>query len=225
MSETDHTVNPMQRRQWSKEEDEICRKYYPSEGSSVSLRLPGRTRQACVLRARYLGVSCNKEVRYKKRNRWTQEEIEILKKYYPEEGARVVKRLPNRTATNCTSKASELKIRSIGAKKEHARWTKEDDEILHKYFPIEGEACFTRFPYRTYRACQARARNSGLTKRHILLWSEEEDKILRENYPVMKTRVTELLPQRSKAACSLRASQKKISSRRNSKREDSDEDE
>lgn len=29
-------------------------------------------------------------------NSWTPEEIEILKKYYPEEGARVVKRLPNR---------------------------------------------------------------------------------------------------------------------------------
>ena len=148
-----------------------------------------------------------------------------LKKYYPEEGARVVKRLPNRTATNCTSKASELKIRSTGAKKEYARWTKEDNEILRKYYPIEGEACFTRFPYRTYRACQAHARKIGLAKPHMLPWTEEEERILRENYPVMRTRITELLPHRSKAACTLRASQKKISSRNKSKREYSDEDE
>ena len=225
MSESNYVENPKQRRQWTEEEDEICRKYYPSEGSSINKRLHGRTRQACRLRARFLGISSNKEVRYMRSNSWTPEEIEILKKYYPEEGARVVKRLPNRTATNCTSKASELKIRSTGAKKEYARWTKEDNEILRKYYPIEGEACFTRFPYRTYRACQAHARKIGLAKPHMLPWTEEEERILRENYPVMRTQITELLPHRSKAACTLRASQKKISSRNKSKREYSDEDE
>ena len=80
MSESNYVENPKQRRQWTEEEDEICRKYYPSEGSSINKRLHGRTRQACRLRARFLGISSNKEVRYMRSNSWTPEEIEILKK-------------------------------------------------------------------------------------------------------------------------------------------------
>ena len=43
-------------------------------------------------------------------NKWTDEEVEILKKYYPCEGGKVLDRLPNKTAVNIYYKASLMKL-------------------------------------------------------------------------------------------------------------------
>ena len=74
---------------WTKEEDDIIKKYYPIEGENIKRRLNGRTYTAIKTRARKLGVF------YK--NRWTKEEDDILRKYYPIEGVKVIERLENRT--------------------------------------------------------------------------------------------------------------------------------
>lgn len=47
---------------------------------------------------------------------WNDEEIEILKKYYPLEGKNVADRLPYKTKKQCLSKAHTLKLRSVNSK-------------------------------------------------------------------------------------------------------------
>ena len=42
---------------WKRQEDDVIRRYYPSDGSDIEDLLPGRTRKAIRERARRLGVA------------------------------------------------------------------------------------------------------------------------------------------------------------------------
>lgn len=44
---------------------------------------------------------------------WTEEEKEIIKKYYPIEGKEIVKRFPNKTLTSIRSKVSRLNLNVV----------------------------------------------------------------------------------------------------------------
>lgn len=102
---------------YSVEEDEIIRKYYPIEGTMVSKRLNNRTPDSVRCRARRLGIKVEelKVVSSERRNyanskSWSDDEIEILKYYYPIEGKKVLERLPYRSLSSITKKAAQLKI-------------------------------------------------------------------------------------------------------------------
>ena len=96
---------------WTEEENEIVRKYYPTEGKLVYKRLIGRTPKACINHAKILGCTI------KERKTWTEEELDILKKYYFSEGLNIVKRLPNRDLSTIRNKASKLGINSRRGKR------------------------------------------------------------------------------------------------------------
>ena len=49
-------IIPVNRQEWTPEEDAILREFYPTEGYSVVGRLPGRTEYACQARASTLGL-------------------------------------------------------------------------------------------------------------------------------------------------------------------------
>ena len=92
------------RKYWTKEEEDILRKYYPEEGIAVINRLKDKD-ELCIrnkVRHMKLGGQINK---------WTDEEIAILSKYYPLEGGKVKDRLPNKTVSNIYYKASLLKLK------------------------------------------------------------------------------------------------------------------
>lgn len=74
----------LQGREWTEEENEILRKYYPIEGYNVADRLKGRTRSAIQNQVKRLDLNIN--------SLWTEEEIEILKKWYPIERYKVTER-------------------------------------------------------------------------------------------------------------------------------------
>lgn len=60
---------------------------------------------------------------------WSDEEIKILKKYYPLEGKKVASRLPYKTEKQCLDKAIRLKIKSIGSKTskyKYVSWNEKD---------------------------------------------------------------------------------------------------
>jgi len=174
---------------WTEEEDKIIRKYYPIEGSKVAERLPGRTKDTCIYRAKTLKINSDKF--------WTKEEDEILKKYYPIEGMDVVKRLPGRTRNGCKARARLFNVLVLH------HWTPEEDEILKKYYPTEGGDVYKRLPGRTSSACVSRASNFIIQMRPY--WTEEEDKIIREYYPTEGSKVAERLPGRTSSACKNRA--------------------
>ena len=147
------------------------------------------------------------------KKRWTTEEIEILKKYYPTEGDAVFKRLPGRTAKSCRIQASKLKIsKNISStivqddRKYIRLWTKAEDEILREYYAEEGSNVRYRLNQRSAESCRGRAAALGLaysgTNRK---WSHREDEILKKYYTTEGSEIQKRLHERTKEACNKRA--------------------
>ena len=80
------------------------------------------------------------------KKRWTADEIEILRKYYPAEGDQVCERLSGRTAKSCRIQASKMEIsKNISSSatvqndvKYVRLWTEAEDKILREYYAAEG---------------------------------------------------------------------------------------
>lgn len=121
---------------------------------------------------------------------WTEEEIEILKKYYLIEGINVKDRLENRTKVAIIHKAHQLKLKT------HKSWTEEEINILRRYYPIEGFEVMNRLENRTKMAIQKKANQLKLKINKP--WTEEEIKILKKYYPVEGIKVVDRLHGRTK---------------------------
>lgn len=101
---------------WSKAEEELLRKSYPTEGSALADRLPGRSRSAVIQRAKKLGIWFDgdfKKVRASVQavNMWSAEEDDVIRCCYPTEGRKVSNRLPKRTPDACYMRAQKLGVR------------------------------------------------------------------------------------------------------------------
>lgn len=83
------------------------------------------------------------------------------------------------------------------------KWTEEEDNVLRKYYPVEGKRCYIRLEGKTERECIKRVRLLGIE--HTKLWSSEEDDILRRYYPSDKDSVWKRLPGRTQSAINRRA--------------------
>ena len=98
--------------EWTKEEDDTIREFYPSEGGNVYLRLKDRTYNTVMGRASALGVRYINE----KQKGWTEREDSIIKENYAKLGGSVVKLLPGRTYNAIILRASILGVRRRGRK-------------------------------------------------------------------------------------------------------------
>lgn len=147
-------------------------------------------------------------------NSWTEEEIEIIKKYYSAEGSiGCAERLKNRKITTINSVARKLGIEYIGDS-----WQINEDEIIKKYYPTEGvSGCVKRLPRRTPTAIIARASRIGVNLN--ALWSEEELQLLKRYYPVEGAEgVKKHLPHKTVNQIASKAQSLKIKSLRHQKR-------
>ena len=122
---------------------------------------------------------------------WKEEEIEILKKWYPIEGLSVEKRLKDRTRKAIQTQAIRLGIKSL-----HRLWTPEEIEILDKYYPIEGMQVKDRLSGKTKSAIESQASKLGL-KAPNNLWLDDEIELLKRYYPIYGKDVIKFLPKRS----------------------------
>ncbi|MCM1441434.1 MAG: DEAD/DEAH box helicase family protein, partial [Roseburia sp.] len=107
---------------WSDYDDDVIRAYYPLEGSTCWLRIPYRTKQQVIDRARMLGVTKNR--------RWTPTEDFILRLYYRTEGDAIWKRLPSRSSSAINARARKLNL--------VVTWSQEEDLILFKHFAVSS---------------------------------------------------------------------------------------
>lgn len=147
-------------REWSEEEIEILKKWYPIEGIKVKDRLAGRTLKAIMKQTGRLGIKKVQNFR-----RWTKEEIEILKKYYPIEGLKVMDRFEGRTQGSINTQISRLGLKL--KKLKVLRWTEAEIEILRKYYPVEGYKVIDRLNGRTEKAIQEQSNKLGLKRQKI----------------------------------------------------------
>ena len=139
---------------WSKEEEEILCKYYPTEGPKVANRLPGRTEEACRTRAAILNLYDPRNI---KNVKWTEEEDNVLREFYPSEGTNVAARLPGRTKGSCKKRAGTIGVK-IGA----LCWSETEDNILREYYPTEAGKVSRRLQNRAAKSCIERARKLGI---------------------------------------------------------------
>ena len=71
--------------------------------------------------------------------KWTEDEIEILKTYYPEEGGNTYKRLDGRTEQAVRSKVFKLGIKS---NKKRVRWELKEEELVADFYLKHKELSF-----------------------------------------------------------------------------------
>ncbi len=141
---------------------------------------------------------------------WTDEEIEIMEKYYLELGGNKISQyLPNRTIREILEKAAKMNL--IRNKK----WTNDEKEIIKKYYPTMGTKIQDMLPDRTVNSIRRLAWKLGVSinregKKRIRIsrinhWRKEEDEILNcyfEDFGYKK--VMEMLPNRTRAAIAKR---------------------
>ena len=116
---------------------------------------------------------------YKK---WSNEEIEILKKYYSIEGNKVYKRFTDRTPKECECKAYKIGLR-VNAKESTIRninWSEEEVNILIEKYSLIGSAVCQELNNKTKSHVIKKAKEIGLSCRKI--WSENEINILKRYY-------------------------------------------
>lgn len=142
--------------------------------------------------------------------RWTEDEIEIIRKYYPEGGSEAVKEhLPDRPIKGIRQKACLLGVSTKGP-----AWTKEDIEILKECYSTGGaQAVKERLSNRSEGAIFSKAAKLSINnqqehrtrheykKRFNKKWTEEELTILKEFYPTEGNKVAMRLPDRTSDQC------------------------
>lgn len=130
----------------------------------------------------------NDKYKSKNTNRfWTEEEVKILKEYYPNTDNSEIqeKYLPNRTITQITDKAiKNLKIKkdkdySPMWKKEYVQYVKDNYE--NQDISIEEIA---KYVGKSYDSVVYMANKIGL-KRPMLQWTEDELNLIKQHYPNM----------------------------------------
>lgn len=198
------------RRAWSEDELAILDANYPILGPQTSAMLPGRTETSCkkMAKRRHLSYQISKGAGAETRQRWSPEELEILRNAFPEIGADAHKLLPNRSKTACLNMAA-----SLGLCRGKNVWSKEEDDILKKNYAMMGTAVTSLLPGRSKSACQNRARILNL-RWEKAEWTAEEDAILEEFYPQEGAAAFRRLPNRSETGCRTRLTRLGIHKRR-----------
>lgn len=119
---------------------------------------------------------------------WTEEEIKILKKWYPVEGLKVKDKLNGKTKIAIKSKASKLGLKFV-------TWTDEEIIILKKYYSDEGLRVKNRLESKTKNAILRKA--SELKIKSNRYWTSEEIDILKKYYPQYGNKIKIFFPTRS----------------------------
>lgn len=115
-------------REWTSKELDLLRQYYPTEASTIHLRIPRHTLGGCRRKASLLGIHSLSTAS------WSAEEDAVLMEYYPTEGNRVAERLTGRTPKACVLRAGDLGIKS----QTRAVWSAEEDAVLQRFWAVEG---------------------------------------------------------------------------------------
>lgn len=179
------------RYRFTKDDIEFLKERYPlGDFESIFKRFPNSTKQA-------IHTICSKHkisADYYNDKKWTDEELNILKKYYYEKSLNeLADMMGNRhTIDGIQTKASK----HLGYSKDRS-WTDDELNILYTYYSMESvdDVC-ERLPKRTRDSVIGKANQLKIESYFYLntYWSEEDSKILEENWQTMSDKeLSELL--------------------------------
>lgn len=144
---------------------------------------------------------------------WEKWEIDIIEKYYPEEGGqKCLKRINDQRKSNGFSARSlnalVQKAINLGIKSSSHYWSDEDIQKLAECYKKYGrKKCADFFPNRSASAVFAKIDILSLCRsRSEIIYSPEELKILKDNYETKPiTELLKLLPRRSRTSIASKA--------------------
>ena len=154
---------------WTEEEDNILRKFYPTNGAKGCVKhLPNRTKIAICWRATSLNLISGITTKNKQ---WSPEEDEIIKTNYSKDRTDLTDLIPNKSKRAIQQRALVLGVKVIN------NWTEEEDNVIKRIYPIGGvNGCIKHLPNRTKKAIAHRATNLGVifnNKKVICLETKE----------------------------------------------------
>lgn len=172
---------------WSEEDDDLIRQYYPSMGTKIKSMLSvERSDHAIYMRARILGL-----IPY--RLNWNKKDLTFLEENY---NILSVKEIAKKL--NKTEKSISGMVRKLGLKKSENRyiWSDSESEIFIKYYPLEGLKVADRLPFKTKKQCSTKARNmkikritnSKISKYKYVSWDNKYSK-WKVSFPVDKKHI------------------------------------
>lgn len=138
---------------WTKEEEQQLCQLYPKFGRESYKYFANKSKKSVKYKAKSLHLSCNSPYSQK----WTEEDIAILKKYYPSEGKNVQSRLSvKKSPASINNKARILGLQYNGDY--NREWTKEEDRLLMENYASLGVDKCASLLNKSYYAIAARAR-------------------------------------------------------------------
>ncbi|EDH5632763.1 hypothetical protein CB172_20365 [Salmonella enterica subsp. enterica serovar Claibornei] len=139
-------------RAWTEAEEDIIRMEYAlgSRIKKIMERLPGRTREAIIQRARKMEIVNARSLV------WSEQERQILKQHYPTEGTGVTAMLPGRTARAVNMAAHNMGITFQGSAgtSRHQKWREQEWQLLGKNSHLPLKELTALFPGRTQASVQ-----------------------------------------------------------------------
>ena len=128
---------------WTEDEKQILRSLYETNINmqEICAMLPGRSSQSIAVMARGWGLSRPEPY-------WRQEEIDILRVYYPGEGKKMAVRLPGRGGEAVKLKANELGIKFLGDES-YLVWSEAEWTLLGNNHLLPFSELCALFPHRS----------------------------------------------------------------------------
>lgn len=169
---------------WTPEELDTLRKLWPDMTvEEISDRIPGRSAQACHLKAARIGLP-RKGYTAAQGVRWTPEEDETLRAHWLDEGSRVADRLPLRSRNACSTRARKLGL--VGRRR---IWTPEEDVVVCESYERMGANAMVAagmLPGRTAQSIRTHASALGLHRAPGGAWTPREDRAIRACIPRLR---------------------------------------
>ena len=118
---------------------EFLKEYYPyGDWNFIMERFPNTSKESIITKASKLGIKMINE------SSWSEQELDIIRKYYSENIKLVQELLPNRTYKSIVTKAKRIGIKS------REFWSNEDDNLLSEIYPkMSVDKVLKYFPNRS----------------------------------------------------------------------------
>lgn len=183
---------------WTEEEISYLHKYYSKNISLEEIHnkyIPNRTISEIIGKANSIGL-----LRNEKPKEWTDEEINILKKYYNTYSvdALIKKFFPNRKIGQLIKKKSELGLAVTNRFKDgELYWTEDKLELLFNEYPhMNTEEFYNKYfkDDMSLSGLYGKINSLGIKKdeEFVTGWTFEQDQFLKDNYRNMNYSVSDI---------------------------------
>lgn len=177
---------------WTEKQENEIRKRYPSHGASKALQKDiHASAYAIDSKAKSMGVFRNSPREKKQKKlaapfQWTDAQLKVLTKHYPNEGAS--KSLRKELGFSCAMirrKAESLGLESkYGRSRPQRAWTERELEVLAERYYCEGvSVSLVKALGHSAQSIRMKANKLGLVYGGYDCWSEADEKTLQERYP------------------------------------------